>query len=804
MQYLLALLFFIFSNTVRANEQALYEKVFGEQNLEEVTLTLFERGYGPRGDVRAKIRGESLVEVHREDLLNQVTSILTSDAIDVLARMKGDWLNPTQLDSIQLAFDPAEFHLVFSADVKNRQARSIELTNNRGDQFYERAQEPSRFSGALTVQGEHIVSSSKRMIEPGTRVQLDGFTYLNGIVLESEGQYLSEQERPWYRGPTTLVYDHAATMLRARLGDVTTQTIGVLPFRQVGGVSFSRNFSLNPYRSNLPSAAQEFTLSSASRVSTFVNGNLIRTEYLPAGKYELSQIPLNNGVNTIVLEIQDESGATQRYQFQQTSSLQLLYHQEARFDLTIGRPVIEENRLRRYDDQNGELYSGFIQYGVLPSLTAGLYAQKQDHFQLYGSEFNLATPIGLVSAGLAQGENHQRSGLFTSALYQLNRQGRYWYDNFQLSLSYDYRDRDFQSSLQAIGQMIQDQWRIQYSQPLTSYLSANIGAQLNRLYGVDERRKSFDLSLSLRPTPGTTLSVYSSRAWDEFGQRNDQVYAFLSMSFPKGHFMQTTYNSTRQATRVSVSNDRLNRLRTVKAQAAIEKNDQYLEGELDLASSLPYAELGLRGAIRENRFLERERASRLNLRAGTTLAFAMDESGFAAEFSRPLANSFALFAPENYEGPLEVRGATFYAEGARGPFGNTLYPNLVPYRYREVSLESVHLPAGQSFERESFVLIPHYRSGHLIRVRTSGGFAITGRLLSAEGEVLKLSTGQVLTDEGEEPFFTNREGVFFIERVKGREVIMKVQGQEHVFEFDETKTIDGVLDIGDLTLGKNS
>lgn len=798
-------LLFVLSVPSFAND-SFFSEAFGRKPvLEETSFPLYESNRY-LGEITVRLEGERLVEIEKKDLVVALKDAIDERSYNRFLQLEGPWLGPIHQD-FSLVFDPSELKCVLMIDPLLRKAQALSLQTNSRTLMSADAIGPAPLAGALTARMEHsFSSSSERLGADLTRGQFDGFVHYRKIVLESEGQYLSSEDEKWSRGPTRFVIDSTSTFIRTQIGDITTQSIGVLPFRQLGGASVARNFNINPYRINLPSTAQEFLLVYSSRVNTFVNGALVRSEFLQPGRYELTQIPLNNGLNSIVVEATDDSGQIQVFEFQQTSSLQLLHPGETRFDLSAGYSAVDERRQRKYLSDEDEIVSGYIQYGFSPWLTSGLYAQQEGSFSLQGGEFNFALPVGLVSLGSAHGKNRELSGQYYSFLYQINQIGRHWYNNRQLNISIDHRDRGFQTQLLSNPNRLKTQYRLQLSMAPLQHLSTTLGLTFSQLRQAEHDRRGFDLGLNFRLSNLASLSVLASRQWDELKQRQDQVYAFLTWSFPsKGMYSQSSYNSSQNSYRVSVASDRQNKLNTFRTQVALEQNRSVHRGDVDLNYVATMADLGIRTIWEESRLLSGIE-NRTTLRAGTTLAFASDKQGIHAEFMRPQTTSFAMFIAKDHDGPLDLRGVGIHSEGGRGPFGNALYSNLIPYQYREVSLDPINLRPGQSFNRERFVLLPRYKSGHLIRVHVTGSLSLRVRLEDENAKVITLTSGQMRPIESQKDqeldvreVFTNRQGVLFVDGLRPAKYELVIQGYEPLaIDLRQYNKLTETLELGTL------
>ncbi len=406
---------------------------------------------------------------------------------------------------------------------------------------------------------------------------------------------------------------------------------------------------------------------------------------------------------------------------------------------------------------------------------------------------------------VAHGRNDERSGQIYSFGYQLSRLGRLWSDSHQLNFSIDYRDEDYQSSRFSVLNTISTQYRLQYSLPIFDFLSTSLGLSLAKLRQDLEDRRTVDLGLNLRISNGINLSAFGSRTYDEFKNINDQIYAFVTFSFPDyGHYVQGAYNSNDQSYRVSVNNDQQNRLNTFKTQASLETNQTYQEARGDVLFNSSFAELGVRAQTRKNDF-ESSHLNRTQLRVATSFVMVAAEGSMRAEFTRPITQSFALFHLKNGNGePLSLRGAGLYEEASRGPFGHSVFTNLLPYQQRALRVDSLQLAAGQSFSDEYFILNPTYRSGHLITLSVANKKVIKGILTNEKKQNLALKAGEIIeTNTGEIfSFFTNRQGEFFIEGIQAGDYQLKIDRYELELSLKNLEDNDVIVhDLGTLILG---
>jgi outer membrane usher protein FimD/PapC len=98
------------------------------------------------------------------------------------------------------------------------------------------------------------------------------------------GSFTRTGEGEFIRGYTSLTLDQRDSLRRWVIGDrfIGTGLLGGGAF--LGGISVSRDFSLDPYLFRYPSLGFAGALLTPSTVDVYVNGILLRREQLPPGR----------------------------------------------------------------------------------------------------------------------------------------------------------------------------------------------------------------------------------------------------------------------------------------------------------------------------------------------------------------------------------------------------------------------------------------------------------------------------------------------------------------------------------------
>lgn len=765
----------------------------GAQVYYKASIPLFD-GDRYLGDVEVEIKDEKLVTLNRNSLRSVLASAIKPELI---SRLDGgsETIGPEQLP-FPIHFNAQDLKLETKLRVEDRSSERLDVLEDFKARYGNQVLDPAPFGGAINYRLEQTTSSlEEQRFFTG---QFDSFFNLKDLVLENQSFYNSDQSRNWFRGDTRLVKDFPKSQVRAQVGDIYPQSQGFMVSRPIGGVSLSRNFSLNPYRFPYPLGEQSFTLEARSQVRYYVNNIFIKSEYLPPGNYTAKDIPLNNGLNTITIEAVDDSGNKRYFVFRTAASINLLNPGESRFDLSYGVSFLDQDFQRRYQNDEGKIFSGFYQYGFTSTLSASVYGQDDAEFSLLGSEIIKATILGNFSLGHAESQVGKLRGSAQSLGYQLINQGTNWYNSQSVGLRWEHRSLDFRNLATAQSSAIQNNYSANYTLPIPNLLTISVGGNYGDVRDNSlEDRYGFDTTLTARIFDHHNLSFFLGRTRDEFRRWNDVAYVFLTITFPgSNNFLSAFYDQTQKLSRLSYVKDNQNRLHDPRIIANVDQSRQSERGEVDVTYPTAFADFGARlggNRLESGADYQHNASARLN----SAFVFAYND-GWGAGLSRPIANSFAIFKPgENLKGQkIALKSFSAFTEAESGLFDEIVYNNLLAYQYREVQLDPTLLELGRSLEKEKFVLLPGYRSAHLIHLADRGSVILRGRLVDRKGTPLALVVGRI----GDLTFFTNRDGDFFVEGVLPGTHELQLDGKSESVEFEVKESEIGIKDLGILKL----
>ncbi len=776
-------------------EDELHKQVFGQKAKTQIISIDFFSGGTSLGAVRVKLQGENLVSIDKASLVQVLSEKMEPNEVNKISAIANAWLLPEQV-GFPIRYSPEILGIISKIPLNkmNAQERLVkELALNKS-----RAVLPAPLSGAVAARAEQYMADD-RLGGNYFLGHADSFVNMNGVVLENQSVYQSNLEHRWFRGDTRLVKDFNESMIRTQAGDINYQTIGYQTLRPIGGVSIGRNFFLNPYRTPYAKFNRDFIVKTRSKVTYYVNGNLIKSEFLAPGRYTVRDVPLVNGINNIIVEIEDDLGRKEILNFQQTTSINLLNNGESKFDLSVGRPFKDINQKREYEKDN-VLASGFFQYGLTNNFTAAIYAQNYADFNLNGAETILATSVGNFSLGGARGGDKVNSGSVYSVGYNLAIVRSEWFSAHNLNVRHEVRESDFIQTWGAAPSRIKNLSAINYSLPLFKMLTLGVGGNYGQKNKYAEADKyGYDASLTVRIYQNINATLYAARNRDEFKNISDLAYMLINITFPEKSQFVTGYADTSNETRrLTYVKDNLNKLNSFKGQASVESNKSAEVGDADLIFNSKLADIGAHTTAFN--YKDGGTAGRYSARLNSSFVFAASDEGWSWAVSRPVQTSFALLAPNEHleNQKFGVKSTSPYSEGLSDFMGKTVFVNLLPYQYREIQLDPSNIDIGHSLGQENYVLFPTYRSGHLIFVGAPGKVTVRGKLISPSGAE-GLRTGEISGEGVSSLFFTNRKGQFLIENLMPGTYKLKTDDEREV-EFTIPEKTKGLFEIGNLEI----
>jgi outer membrane usher protein len=782
---LLLLLPFTSLAQIPARSEAFYERTY------ELSLPLMLKNQ-QLSLVKVQLKGESWQRIDAASLAQAINDYLKPEH---QIHKKSGWLSSVELP-FPLSYNPQMAQLEAMPRLEQLAAQDLDLSFRPSEMYKEKALQAATWGGAINYRVEKAWGA-KNLGGESFSSFFDSFINIHGVVLESQVSYTDDQQgQGWFRGDTRLIKDFPQRRIRTEAGDVYPQPFGFMQTSPIGGVKIARNFSLDPYRIPFPQGQGQFTLLTRSQVKTFVNGVLIKDEMLPAGNYDLRDVPLINGLNTVLVETTDELGQKQVYEFRLPTSVGLLKKGEYNFSLSHGRPFQNQTFKREY--LRTEQTSAFYQHGLSATQSLGGYAQRQEDFTLLGLEAGQATNLGNLFLGAVASQEDQTSSGAGSLTWQLQNLGSKLFESYTLTLRHERYSDGFKNQKYQGFSSLRSQYQANITLPVRELFTLSVGgsrAQLRDSSLAD--RQGFDTTINIRAFRNLNLNLFASRTRDEHRKMNTIAYAFFTWTFDQAnHFVSGFHDLENKSNRLTAVKDNGNRLYDPRLTAIVDEARERDGVEVDGFIPTPMADVG--GRLSASRL---KNASHTDLRGvarlSSALVFAKHSDGLGLGFSRPVPNSFVLFKPseELKKQKIALRSTSPFAEGESGPLGEITFTNILPYQYREIQLDPTGLDLGVSLEQEKFIVYPTYRSAHLIALREKGSLMAQGKLVDKSGKAIALKVGEI----NQNVFFTSKTGQFFIEGLAPGEYEINIEGMKP-YQLNFPPSARGIIDLGQIQL----
>lgn len=788
----------------QSSSDELFKKVFGKSSNEE-KRALIDASLGDFfiGEVGVTLVGEKIVTISSSDLKRLLVDKIRDTQLIKYNLGDGD-VSPEQLP-FKIMYHAAELRVSILIPPEDLRPNDANVYDDLMPYYSRKAAEPAPFSMGVNYKLEQTFNK-KTLQEDAFSAQTDAFLNIKKVAFENQMQYLStRQDKKWARQATRAIYDRPNRMQRIEVGDVNFPIVGYQQSFQIGGLSFYRDFSLNPYRVVNPTSSFEYRLDSRSLVKTYVNNILLKTEYMNAGSYSVKDIPLNNGVNLIVVEVVDEFGATKTFTFNESGSLDLLAEGVSRYAVSSGYYSYDKDGNKEYSDERGPISSGFYQHGFNKHWTLSAYAQGDKAYTLFGTNHIFATRYGNFSFDVAGNKTDFNNGAVTQLTYQLNLFGAYWYDSHTLTTKVEYRTKYFNEveTAENFRNRFDTTVTASYSVPLFERFNVALGGTYQNPTYVDNARLAYNGSLTTKIFESSSLTAYAGRSRDEFKTWSNQIYFFFNMTFGESStFASAFYDKESQTKRLTVIRDTGAKYNDLKVAASVDDNAQSKNGSLDLQYNTVLADVGVREDI--TKVDGQSEGTKTSVRFLSSFAFVHNGEDSAFSIGRPISNSFVIFKPNSdWKGQkFGVQTSSGVNDASTGLFGEAVVSGLTPYQYRRLQLDPSRLEPGYILGQESFVVYPRKGSGHLFVIGKSGLLVLKGRILDKSQKPLGLKVGFWTSLNGKStPFFTDREGEFFIEGIDASVGTIQVDDENfRPTRLDLSNEKQGIVEIGNIVL----
>ncbi len=666
---------------------------------------------------------------------------------------------------------------------------SIDLRPARRPEVYYPRDTGAFFNYGLNYAGRQPLGHTAFTGTTQVGVRAGDFLFLGDSTYTNSG----DDER-FVRLSTNMIHKSRLNLDRAVLGDLYATSGHLGSTVNMGGISFSRNFGIDPYFIKQPMVDYTGFATLPSEIRVSMDGAQIRSEKLGPGPFDLRNILSFNGVHDLEITVRDAFGREETVRYPFYSADTLLRRGLHEFSYNAG--FLRRNYGTESGDYGRFAASFFHNYGLTDYLTIGARGEgSSDHLNVGPRMSCLISRYGtmglIAGVSLSRGE---RAGYAASLGYT------YQARNASLRLLFTRYTREYSTistqttddrtrselgagigygtprlgsislDFAAIGRYTatdSERCTLRYSRGITR--DANLHFSVTRMKnGCSDTR--FDLGLTFHPGKDVTLSASLQK-----GDGSDYQTVQLQKSTPAGE--GCGYRVTASRTRTSGSET-----------SSIDPFVQY-NGTYGTYSAEFRGDYGTGSA---------DSRQSMSIGASGSIAYV----GRTLHFGRPVTDSYGVVKVGDLEGVGVYHNNHLLGRTDRS--GRLFIPNMISYADNYVSIDDRDIPVEYSLEKVGKYVSPPFRSGAFLTFDAVKTRALTGRMETRPaGRSVPVALGHAaFTLNGKEvSFVTGRKGEFYLENIPAGRYTGTLRDARRTYSFtliipssdDMTVDLGGIL-----------
>jgi len=604
-----------------------------------------------------------------------------------------------------------------------------------------------------------------------TGIDFDRFTWTGegGLSIRNTllyGTAFRDEMGVFSRGLTSFTVDDRDRLVRWLVGDRFDSTGPLGGSANLGGLSVSREFTLDPYFVRFPTVGLSGAVLTRSVAEVYVNGQLLRREFLPPGPFELRNLPAPVGSGTAEVILRDAFGRQQVISspFYFTSSLLRAGIQEWSYDLGFRR----EQQITGLGEYGPWAALGRHRVGVTDDLTVGARIEGGADLVSGGPIATLRLPVGEIELTVAGSRSDTEDGWagslaysYASRLFSVGWALRTSSGHYATTSLKAPEDRPRLEATALVGFPITTRSTVTLQYTHTDFRDA----------GPQEHVSG---SVSMRLTGRASLFVTASHARQPEQKPETSVFTGLTYFLGDSTTATASHEVSRHQNTTAVEAQRSlplgtglgYRVRAVRAEQDLPQEEGRSGG-----STVDYQGLADLQYQSQYGFYEAS-YERINGRSSSmlTAAAGLVAIGGGVHLSRPVQDGYALVTVPGVPG---VRASLNNQEvGRTDSRGRLLVPNLLPYYGNRLGISDQDIPIDYSISVTDRLVAPPVKGGSVVTFPARRVQAFVGTLVvETAGRTVTPAYGQLtVTADGqtyESPI--GRDGEFYLENLpRGR------------------------------------
>ncbi len=541
---------------------------------------------------------------------------------------------------------------------------------------------------------------------------------------------VSERNRLWYsglyassnsgapyvaRGLTNVTIDDRPKMLRLTFGDTNVATGAIGGAAILGGVTFARDFTENPYFIRFPAMRFTSTTDVPANVDVYVNGVRVRTVSVDPGTFTLDNVRGIVGGGNVAYVVRDALGGGQVYSMPYYVGPTVLAKGVTDFAFSAGFP--RDNLGTASFAYEGPAFMGYYQAGISDKVTLGARAEAIWPRVSAGPYLAWTTSFGLFSleggASLASAAGAGTNG--SAAPADMTASDRSLEAGVAGVASYSYLSRRFnagasfraQSNDYATVTLTPEMDRSLFQATTFTSVPAGKRASLGTQLTVDVHRDlptiaSVSLFSQLQLTRNVTLLAQAALA--TVTPPRSEIDGFLLLSWASDAKINVTGGVVSNAGTAGAN------LQVAKSSTFGE--DWSLAGAATVTPASTDVSINHRLQTTANivatYFDWTGGVGTLSIEPAGSVVWVADAGFF---LSRPIYDGFALVRVPKVAGVRIYQNAQEVGRTDRA--GNLLVPSLISYYGSQLKIASEDVPLEYTLDRDALVVAPPRRGAGL-------------------------------------------------------------------------------------------
>ena len=657
------------------------------------------------------------------------------------------------VEGLSVRFDPKTVTLELKATVKAFEGTAINLAPQRRAGVIYPADNSFFLNYALNAAGDENFSQRYYQAATELGVRTGNWLFYNTTA----EQWGAAATTGFTRLLTNLQYDDRPKLRRLTLGDFFTPAFDLSASVPMGGVSFSKDYRMDPYFIQYPTAGFHTEVEFPSTVQVRMDGNLVAQRQVAPGPIDITNIAGITGRQNVTVTIRDPFGREQ--------VLQQPFFFATNVGLAEGLHEYSYNAgfLRRQygvesNDYGPFAAAAFHRYAFTNEVTLGLRGQATESLYNIGPFGTYQSPLGIVGGGASIGGSDGHTGAAGSAAYSYT--GRY----FSLNAAAQYFSRDFAQLADRVSTFRTRSTEYVSGSAYTTSLGTLTATYSAQTSYTGPQTKVWDASYTLGMLGGKgLLSLSYTRT-----QEPQSTYVWLlslRYYFDPLNSVVAAVGGGRDANTQSLSLERA----TPQGEGIGYTLTGGHAGGGGGSGGFGHAFVQA-NAAHATFTAEYQRASNAAASPGLSslsVAGSIGAVGGSPFLARPVTDSFVLIRmPGLTDVPVYANG--WYA-GKTDAAGEVVATNIASYYDNLVSFGTKELPLDYVFESSEKVISPPLRSGTLVSFEVRKNHAVFGVLVELrDGKRLPLEFGEITLRRGDKVIrsFTARRGEFYVEGVE--------------------------------------